>query len=213
MPDQGLLADPVAFWEQRHADLDPWRSGGDRGLTVEENFEFYACRLGRLLELVRRHAGAERPLRMLDAGCGRGHLTDALRRCGHRVQGIDSSASAVAWAREMYGPYFEECRLVDYRAPAPVDVVICLDVLFHVLDDAEWRGALEAFGRCAAAESLVIVTDVFSVERYQVRNYIVHRAASEYDAVLADMGFRLAERLAYAFGSNPNQFSVYRRAP
>jgi SAM-dependent methyltransferase len=209
--EPGLLDDPVAFWEERHAALDPWRSGGDRGLSAEENFEFYACRLGRLLELIRRHAGGERPLRILDAGCGRGHLTDGLRRCGHRVTGIDSSATAVAWAREAYGPWFEQCRLEGYRAPTPIDVVVCVDVLFHVLDDAEWRTALCAFGRYAAAESLLIVTDVFPSGRYAARDYIVHRAAAEYDSLLQELDFRLAERLPYAFGGNPNQFAVYRR--
>ncbi len=50
--DQGLIANPVAFWEKRHANFDPWRSGGDRGLSQEENYEFYAYRLGRIIELI-----------------------------------------------------------------------------------------------------------------------------------------------------------------
>ena len=143
MPAPSLLADPIGFWEQRHASFDAWRSGGDRGLSPEENYEFYAIRLGRILELLRRHAGGERGLRILDAGCGRGHVTDALRRCGHNAVGIDSSPTAVALANEQYGPHFR-CHPLDQMRPGALfDVVVCLDVLFHVLDDDAWRKRLE----------------------------------------------------------------------
>ena len=124
-----------------------------------ENNEFYAFRLGRIIELIRRHAGAERGLRILDAGCGRGHFTDGLLRCGHRVTGIDTSPTAIAWAREHYGPHFEESSLYGYRPRALFDVVLCIDVLFHILDDQIWRASLVSLGRAAAAESLLIVTD------------------------------------------------------
>jgi SAM-dependent methyltransferase len=211
MPANDLLADPISFWDQRHSSFDAWRSGGDRGLSPEENYEFYAIRLGKILELVRRHASGERGLRILDAGCGRGHLTDALRRCGHRAIGIDSSPTAVTRARESYGPHFEECRLDAMRPSVPFDVVLCVDVLFHILDDEAWRAALHSFGRYAAAESIVVLTDVFAGERDIVQNYIVHRSAAEYDAALGALDFQRVELMPYQFGSNPNQFAVYRR--
>src|SRR5688500_803615 len=129
-----LIADPLSYWEQRHAALGDWRSGGDRGLSGEENFEFYAVRLGKLIELVRRHAGRDRGLKILDAGCGRGFFTDGLRRCGHLAVGIDASRSAIARAREQYGPYFDEAPLDDYRSGTLFDLVVCIDVLFHILD-------------------------------------------------------------------------------
>src|SRR5688500_16472234 len=133
-----VVADPVGFWEERHLALDPWRAGGDRGLTREENYEFYAFRLGRIIDLIRRYAGAERGHQILDAGCGRGHLTDGLRRCGHHVFGIDTSATAVQWAKDHYGPYFELSALHQHRPQTLYDVVLCLDVLFHILDDEIW---------------------------------------------------------------------------
>jgi len=206
------LEDPIGFWEQRHAALDPWASGGDRGLSTAENHEFYAFRLGRIIELVRRHAGSERGRRILDAGCGRGHFTDGMRRCGHRVTGIDTSATAIAWATENYGPHFQQSSLHEYRPRSLFDVVLCIDVLFHVLDDELWRASLEAFGRAAAAESFLLITDAFGPRRFPLGNYIVHRSADEYDRVLLDLDFRRCELIPYHFGSNPNQFAAYCRA-
>lgn len=213
MTDTGpsLLDEPVVFWENRHAALDPWRSGGDLGLSVEENFEFYAIRFGRLAELIRAHAGAERPLRILDAGCGRGHITDMLRRCGHDVTGLDASATAIAKAREAYGDGFVVGELDSLRPPRLFDVVICLDVLFHILDDAVWRRSVAAFARYASAEALVILTDAFDEQRYNKGDYIVHRSASENDEAMAAAGFARVELVPYRFGHNPNAIAAYRR--
>lgn len=207
-PSRGLLDDPISFWEERHARLDEWRSGGDRGLTPEENFEFYTYRIGRIVEFIRRHLGGERPLRILDAGCGRGHMTDALRRCGHLVTGIDSSRTAVAWATKTYGRHFEHCQLASHRPGAPYDVILCIDVTFHLLDDATWRAGLAAFGRYAAAESLLLLTDAFGQRRSALSDYILHRSRVEYERELGALGFRIVDLVPYAFGSNPNQFAV-----
>lgn len=206
------LDDPIGFWDQRHTALDAWLSGGDRGLTAAENQEFYAYRLGRIIELIRRFAGCERGRRILDAGCGRGHFTDGLRRCGHNVTGIDTSPTAIAWAIENYGPHFEQSSLHDFRPRALFDVVMCIDVLFHILDDDIWRASLAALGRAAAAESFLLITGAFSSSRFVLGNYIVHRSADEYDAVLADMDFQRRQLIPYDFGSNVNQFAAYCRA-
>ncbi len=211
----GVAADDAVatLWQERHQALGAWRSGGDRGLSAQENFEFYVVRQGRLVELIRRHAGRERGLHILDAGCGQGHITDSLRKCGHRAVGIDGSPAAIARARETYGPHFARRGLDAYRAPVAFDVVVCIDVLFHVLDDATWRAAIDAFGRYAGAEALIIVTDVFGEERYAPHAHIVHRTAAAYDEAFAAHDFGLVERLPYDFGGNPIQFAVFRRGP
>lgn len=209
----GLLPEPIVYWEQRHASSDAWRSGGDRGLSAAENQEFYAWRLGKIVELLRATAGAERPLRILDAGCGRGHFTDGLRKCGHRVTGIDASATAIARATESFGGGFFRSELHSFAPPRLFQAVLCIDVLFHILDDTTWRLSLEAFARYAAAESVLVLTDTFGVRRFVLGNYIVHRPASEYDDLLAKHDFVPVVRSPYPFHSNKNSFAVYRRSP
>jgi 2-polyprenyl-3-methyl-5-hydroxy-6-metoxy-1,4-benzoquinol methylase len=207
-----LLSDPIRFWDKRHDDLDAWQAGGDRGISSEENYEFYAFRFGRIIELVRRHSGIDRGQHILDAGCGRGHMTSWLAKCGHNATGVDSSENAIAWATTTYGPHFEVSSLDGYRPRRLFDVVLCLDVLFHILDDDVWSASLAALTRAARAESTLIITDALRDKRFVLGNYIVHRAIGEYDEPLAARGFRRVELQPYAFGSNPNQFAVYRRA-
>ncbi|MBW2734699.1 MAG: methyltransferase domain-containing protein [Deltaproteobacteria bacterium] len=206
-----LLADPVGFWDQRHAAFDPWRSGGDRGLTVAENQEFYARRLGLILDLLGRHTCGERSLRILDAGCGRGHLSAALRSCGHMVDGIDSSISAIEWAQRTHGGNFECVELCDFRPRVLYDVVICMDVLFHLLADTAWRNALSSFAHYTRAEALLILSDSFGDESFVQGNYIVHRDRVAYDDRLRACDFGFVELMPYRFGSNPNQFAAYVR--
>lgn len=207
-----LLSDPIRFWDKRHDDLDAWQAGGDRGISSAENYEFYAFRFGRIIELVRRHSGIDRGLTVLDAGCGRGHMTHWLSRCGHVATGVDSSPNAIDWATANYGPHFEVSSLDGYRPRQLFDVVLCLDVLFHILDDDVWRASLSTLTRAARIESTLIVTDALRDERFTLGNYIVHRGIGEYDVQLAARGFRRVELQPYAFGSNPNQFAVYRRS-
>ncbi len=148
---------------------------------------------------------------MLDAGCGRGHLIDGLRRCGHWGVGIDSSPTAIDLAREQYGGTFERCELVDHKPDKPYDVVICIDVLFHILSDDIWRKAIGALCRYTSAEAVLILTDVYGENRFTLGDYIVHRPKRDYQKVLAAFDFEIAELSSYQFGTNPNSIAACQR--
>ncbi|MFB7512131.1 class I SAM-dependent methyltransferase [Streptomyces sp. NPDC056144] len=93
--------------------------------------------------------------RILDAGCGAGPLTAALRERGAVVSGIDSSAGILALARRRLGDG-ADLRVADLRDPLPFadgafdDVVASL--VLHYLEDwgptlAEVRRVLRPGGR------------------------------------------------------------------
>lgn len=65
---------------------------------VEE--EFGTDRPEKWLEIIEANAPSDRPLRILDAGCGPGFFSILLSRAGHRVTGVDGSAGMLAHARE-----------------------------------------------------------------------------------------------------------------
>jgi SAM-dependent methyltransferase len=72
--------------------------------------------------------------RVLDAGCGSGRTLDDLERYG-RVSGLDLSAEAVAVARERH-PDVRQGRVEAIPFDdGSFDLVTCLDVLEHTLDD------------------------------------------------------------------------------
>lgn len=206
----GHVEDVHAFWDDRHRALGVLASGGDKGLSEGENYEFYAVRVGKLFELLRTHLEVERPWRVLDAGCGRGFFTDALSRGGHDVLGVDFSETAIGHARRNQRGRFSQCELHEIRVE-PCDAVVCIDVLFHILDDEIWAKTIGRLASLVRGLGVLILTDAMPRERYELGNYIVHRSAETYLTALQSHGMSLVELVPYAFGSNPNRFAVFKR--
>ncbi len=73
--------------------------------------------------------------RILDLGCGTGHLTAQIAAAGADVIGIDKSAAMLEEARKQY-PYlrFEQADATDFAFDAPFDAVFSNAVLHWVLD-------------------------------------------------------------------------------
>src|SRR5919199_623040 len=84
----------------------------------------------RLLAMVGRHAAAG-PL--LDVGCGHGLLLDEARRRGYDVEGLELSASAAAYARDVLGLHVHE-RTLEEHDRGDYAAIVLADVLEH-LDD------------------------------------------------------------------------------
>lgn len=203
---------PIEFWDQRHQARDEWTSGGDRGLSVGENREFYAIRLAMICRLIREYYSAERGLHILDGGCGRGHFTNSLRLFGHKAVGFDSSEMAVDYATSNFGKYFQLSTFETYQAALPFDIVMSIDVLFHILDDEIWEKSLIALANCGSSESLLLIADVFGDDSFTLGNYIVARSLQQYLEVLTPQGFEFVELVPYHFGSNPNSIGVFRQS-
>lgn len=71
--------------------------------------------------------------RILDLGCGTGHLTARIAEAGARVVGIDSSAEMIAEARRGYpGLRFEVADARDFALDEPFDAVFSNAVLHWV---------------------------------------------------------------------------------
>ncbi len=203
-------SDPIGFWDNRHRTVDEWRSGGDRGLSVRSNQAFYLHRLGELVSILDCYLASDN-LRVLDAGCGKGWLTNELSRLGHRVVGIDSSETAIEICERHRAGSFFRAPLSEFWDIRGFDVAISMDVLFHVLDDGDWRQALLGTARNVRFGGLLVVTDVPDRARHQMGTYIVHRPIDEYLAVLTPAGYELKETRPYRFAGNPNALITFRR--
>lgn len=85
--------------------------------------------------------GGGRPLRILDLGCGSGHVAAELARRGHEVVGVDVSADGIRLARDTYeaalpGLRFHVGSVYDEGLEASVggavDCVLSLEVVEHL---------------------------------------------------------------------------------
>ena len=121
---------------------------------VEE--EFATNRPEKWLELIESQAPAERPLRILDAGCGPGFFSVLLSKAGHHVTGIDGSEGMLAYARKNVAHYGVSPELLqgDFGAlPFPdgtFDLVVSRNVT-HIIREhlkvyGEWLRVLKPGG-------------------------------------------------------------------
>jgi len=112
---------------------NPWDSG-----LYDESFRVIT-RLGTgVVDLLAPRPGE----RILDLGCGTGHLTAQIADAGAEVIGIDAAEAMIARAREAY-PHlrFEVGRGEDFGLEAPVDAVFSSAAL-------HWMSPPEAVAAC-----------------------------------------------------------------
>lgn len=210
-PDLLTADEAVDYWEGRHQAEGDLRSGGDVGLDEAANQIFYYTRLGRLLEIIGDRNSVDAPLFLLDAGCGKGLFARALVDCGFAVDGIDTSPTAIEFSRANGPGRYEVSSLADWRSPTLYDVVYSVDVLFHLVDDDDWRASLDNLASLVRMGGKLVITDERNEVRRQAGNYIVHRAFTEYVEALAVHGLSFVEFRPYEFRDNRIGFLVFAR--
>lgn len=148
--------DPQAYWEQRHESYGTSLEGVGRiHMSEADNQRTYETKWEHLEAAL---AAQGTPGDLLDAGCGSGWFTQRFVERGHTVTAFDFTASGITAAKERVSG--EVTWVVSDIASFPTDrdwpVVVCIDVLFHIVDDAAWRAAVLNLGALAAGGALII---------------------------------------------------------
>ena len=125
-----------------HCYLGRWRETLQLGL-----YDYYADRLGRSREqlylplntrsyesMLAGLEGEVRGRRLLDVGCGMGHLVYVAQARGWDALGIDTSGAAVRLARELGAQAIERDFFSDELSDARFDAVVLSELIEHVPD-------------------------------------------------------------------------------
>lgn len=147
MAGADVSADPARFGQETDNEAKYADAGRAEGLV-----------LARFRRQVTRRAAATRPQRVLDAGCGEGHVTEWLRAAlPVAFCGVDGREEAVAAYRERNPG--AEAHVGDLRAlelpDDAFDLVVCTEVLEHLPDPA---GVVAELARVCAPTGRVLVT-------------------------------------------------------
>lgn len=153
--------DAIGYWELRHAELrGDHRNVGNRGLTSDQNAYLIATKATR----VARHLGTlghQPEARVLDAGCGAGAFTRLMAEAGFDMLGVDCSETAIADALTHGIAEYHVGQLKDFRLGERFPYILCLDVMFHIVDDIDWRASLANLAAHLAPGGRLIVIEYF----------------------------------------------------
>jgi SAM-dependent methyltransferase len=146
------------FWQQRYAsglDSGPGSGGAEAEWKVEQ---------------IIRACGRRRIESILDLGCGDGRLGRAVveRLPGASYLGIDQAPAALEQARRVALPGMEY-QVADLTAAElpQADLVLCLDVLFHLSSDERHAAAIAKVAGAAKKLAIFAAWNEGIVELYR----------------------------------------------
>jgi trans-aconitate 2-methyltransferase len=175
---------------------DHWDS-----VLYEDRHSFVWKRGADLLDLLDPKPGE----RILDLGCGTGHLTVQIAERGAEVTGLDSSASMIAQARQNYPKLkFTLADARSFELPEPVDAVFS-NAALHWIQEAEsvvrsvaravkpgGRFVLEMGAKRNVAQIALALETVLQERGFTPRSPWYYPTAGEYSAILERNGFEIA---------------------
>ncbi len=142
--------------------------------------------------------------RILDLGCGTGHLTARIAESGASVIGLDASVSMIAQARQNYPKLkFALSDAGDFRFDEPFDAVFSNAALHWIPDAAsviacvtralkpDGRFVLEMGGKGNIARVVTALDTVLREAGYAPRNPWYFPSAAEYSTLLELHGFEV----------------------
>src|SRR5262249_16347209 len=123
---------------------------------------------------------------------------------GFKVSAVDFSCQAVAAAQKKLGEAVTwNVSPLDVFAPArDYNVVLCIDVLFHIVDDEKWTNAVLNLATLTSADGLLVIQDQLIPEASVLRtqpladSHCRWRSCDRYLAIL-EPSWKLVEHIQY----------------
>jgi 2-polyprenyl-3-methyl-5-hydroxy-6-metoxy-1,4-benzoquinol methylase len=184
------------YWEERlrkHFDLT---GVGCVVLGPGYNARLYKARLEALENGLRVVGWTFRGARILEAGCGTGFYTEyCLRQEVNAYVGVDITSVSVEILRRRYPDFhFVQADITSsevLKAGTEFDIVLAADVLFHIVDDANFERAVRNLLFLLRPNGLLILSDVFPTTTIQTASHVRLRSLSEYNRLFSENQTRI----------------------
>ena len=185
------MKDTIQYWIDRHQRLSrKLASVGDVRRSEDENTTLYAWKKREVFDVLRAFGLIDlRNMTLLDAGCGNGLVSELFWVLGADVSGVDVSDEALGQAalRVPLGT-FHRSPLPNLELHRDYDIVFCADVLYHVVEDADWKQALERLVRHTSPGGHLFILEHLKPHENSPAPHVHHRTLPLYQQQLRAMG-------------------------
>jgi 2-polyprenyl-3-methyl-5-hydroxy-6-metoxy-1,4-benzoquinol methylase len=214
-PGRGYYRDPKSYWEARHGEhQDSLQGPGCIQLGEEANRDDYEAKWDQLRRVLEREvqAGATR---ILDAGCGTGWFTRRAAKLGFAaIDAVDFSATAAEIAqRNAPTSRVRVAELDQITSIEPYDVVMCIDVLFHVVDEATWARSVRNLAALACPKGALVIQDSFNETGNPPARHVRYRSLPAYERELCAWQLEACDTYVLPNEVARKDLMVFRRVP
>lgn len=199
--------DGKSYWERRFSSTLDISTVGYAALGMHFNRWMYRLRRSVFLRTVAT-LRRERPVTaVLDVGAGSGFYLERWRELGVAdIRACDLTETAVQWLRARYPG--DDIFVLDVGGdpellPAwQVDVISAMDVIFHIVDDAQLEQAFQNMFRLLHPGGFLIFTDNFVHSPKRSSTHHVSRSKADLEGAVRAAGFEIVSRRAAFFLMN-----------
>lgn len=193
------------YWNRRLTDAFGLESVGYIGLGKNFNRWMYAIRKASFQRIVRTLRIDFLNARVLDVGSGTGFYVAQWRNLGvEDITGLDISSQAVKNLRKQFPAHmFLEADITEDQLPSgQYDVISCMDVLFHIVDDNRFAAVINNLSVALNKGGRLIITDNFLRTREKRLLHHVSRPLRVYEDILAQSNLKIVTRKPVFFCLN-----------
>jgi len=130
---------------------------------------------------------------VLDIGSGTGFFVNYYTQNKAKITGLDITDISVQTLSKEYPAGKFYCMDISREAlNEKFDIINMWDVMYHQVDDDLFKSALSNIAKMSKPGTAFIITDSFGRDAAtKVSEHVVFRSFSDYETIMADLGFKL----------------------